>query len=101
MAKKKQARVLGPYVEGERWRIVEIAGAGKRTARYYPTLAQANRAKRTAGSLLRGAAKLDEMIGPYLADGELLPRTQRVTAASLRSWLEGQTLDNLTPRRAA
>ena len=44
--RKRSARVLGPYKEREdRWRLVDISSNGKRTARYFSTKRDAERAK--------------------------------------------------------
>ena len=44
MARKKEgARMLGPYVDGKGWRVIEFDEAGRRTSHYSASLAEAER----------------------------------------------------------
>lgn len=107
MPRKKQgARVLGPFVSGERWRVVSIDAAGRRTAH---TFDDAQTARRHLAKLVK---QLDErMVESTIGDwtdarlraGKVLEKTiahQAERARGLLGELLPMQLDAVTERRA-
>jgi integrase len=95
MRKKDEARVLGPYPESNRWRLVIIERGGRRSI-YIPNEEEARKVKAQlerdmARSQVSKELTVDSLITEYSEEkqrlGKALPMTCREQAARLRAFL--------------
>ena len=107
MARKREgARVLGPFMEGQRWRVIAVDAAGRRTS-YTADTALA--ARRLAAKLSSAQGRIvenvvDEWTAARARSGKVLPATLAHQARRVRGLLGellAMRLDQVTEKRAA
>lgn len=102
----KNASVLGPYRNGDKWRVVLIEDAG-RTAKLCATLEEAEQLKATLQQHFQDRSRilLSDALAEYIAEKErngAMPATVRTLRAKLGQFLpDNYTLGELSPAVAA
>ena len=84
MRRRFDGRVLGPYNERGRWRVVVITAEGVRSSRYCATAAEANRVARGAEEAF-GALTEARTVGAALDDYEVYMRSKGNKPGSIAS----------------
>lgn len=106
MARKKQARTLGPYEESNgKWRVIHVDNTGRRTSHFFETRQDALAGRRVAAQRCRAEQALKPLIAKYgeavVESGQMLPRTAKEACSMLNRCIGDLTIGQVTPRRAA
>lgn len=104
MQKKAEGRVLGPYREGNKWRIVVIHASGLRATRTYGSKDKAQKAIPRALVQVQVQLHLGPQLTIYeeeLALRGLSPKTVAETMAFLRAMFDGEQAGMWTSARVA
>jgi integrase len=102
---KKQARVLGPYPNGDKFRLVVIEGKGRKSV-VVPTIEEAQRVKEDILSMLSQQSQIiiGDALDEYLGEKEqrgVVDATLSTLSYKLRQFLPvEEALSEITPARA-
>lgn len=102
MQKKTEGRVLGPYKDVKRWRLVIIHPNGQRTVRLYNSKDKAAKAAPRALADLQDALPLSTQLQLYLATLDsrgLKDSTKAGISSFLHGMFDGETAGMWTPHR--
>lgn len=97
---KKNARVLGPYKDREKWKVIRIDARGKRTSKIVEDRRAALRLAERWRTEARYEVPLSGLINEYLETSSMLPLTQKDIGRTLHRMLDSYTVASLTTRRA-